>query len=117
MTDISPTTASILRVIFVVPACVVALLALLMCWAVYSEDQAHLEHDCFTEEEFVSGLPSHEQALFRLAGDAGVTWGYTFAAVGVVVCGAYICRPRPSKRKTGPSPSSAGEADIRELKS
>ena len=118
MTGIPPTTAAFIRTIFVVPACVVALLALLICWAAYGEDRAHLEHDCFTEEEFVSGLLPHEKALFRLAGDSGVTWGYTLAAAGIVALGAYVCRPRSAKRKPGPSasPSSAGGADVREPK-
>ncbi len=106
MAGISPTTASILRAIFVVPACAVALLALLMCWGVYNEDQAHLEHGCFTEEEFVSDLPPHERTLFRLAGNDGVTGGYTLAAAGIVALGAYICRPRPAKRKNERSDSS-----------
>jgi hypothetical protein len=113
MAGISPTTAAILRAIFVVPPCVVALFALLICWGAYNEDHAHLEHRCFTEEEFVSDLPPHEQTLFRLAGHAGVAWGYTLTAAGVVALGAYICRPRSARRKNEQPPSD-NKADVRE---
>ena len=105
MAGLCPTPSAFFRAVLVVPPCVAALLTLLICWGAYSEDHAHLEHDCFTEEEFVSDLPPYEQALFRLAGNAGVTGGYTFAAVGIIAFGASICRPRPAKRKNGQNAS------------
>ena len=86
-------------------ACIVTLLFLCVSWGVYFEELPHLEHGCFTMEDFLDCLPPHELLLFRLGGHDAVKWGYILAGCGVVGLGLFACRlvfrARPAS-KSGP---------------
>ena len=106
MTNQRKTTGRALFCAAVFGLCVAALLSLLACWTIYSQDAPHLDHGCYTVEEFLGGLLFHERLLFRLNGHEAVWWGYTLAACSVVALGLFVgrlaLRPRPTSQ-SGPS--------------
>ena len=90
--------------------CFAALLILLVCSGVYSEEVPHLEHRCFTMEDFLDGLLPHERLLFQLGGHDAVEWGYILACCGVIALGFFLCRLVLRAR---PTPESGPSADRR----